>query len=106
MFENRYRYREKFTLCEDYDLFLRILDDVGEAGVRMVKHDLAESQVGYGSTVERHQQVCHHFGMIAQLFHRERRATGGDSYDGWTPPRVDRTTRPDDIAPLDVLGVV
>ncbi|WP_436929083.1 glycosyltransferase family 2 protein [Halosimplex halobium] len=105
MFENRYRYRPKFSLCEDYDLFLRILDDVGESGVQMVSHDLAESRAGHGSTVERHRQLCTQFGVVAQIFHRERQSTGGDSYEAWDPARTDWKTEPDGVSPLGVLGL-
>jgi len=106
MFENRYRYRPKFSLCEDYDLFLRILDDVGESGVRMVAHDLAESRTGHGSTVERHPQLCSQFGVVAQMFHRERQQRGSDNYEEWTPVNVDRTAKDRDVSPLEVLGVI
>jgi len=104
MFESGYRYREKFSLCADYDLWLRILDDAGGSGVRLVEHDLVETRSGNDSTGEQHRRVCQNFGVVAQMFHRERQG-GDDSYEAWNPPRVDWTTEPGEISPLGVLGL-
>ncbi len=105
MFESGYRYRSKFSLCQDYDLFLRILDDAGPDGVHMVEHDLAESRRGHGSAVECQPTLCRNFGAVARMFHQERKQTGSDSYDRWNPPRIENPTDSSKVNPLSVLGL-
>ena len=104
MFEAGYRYRPKFTLCEEFDLFLRILDDVGESGVRVTDRDLDESGVGHGSTSEQHGQMCEAFATVARMFHQQRKQTGTDGYEDWRPPRIDHTTEAGEVPLVAVLG--
>jgi len=104
MFEAGYRYREMFTLCEEYDLFLRILDDVGESSVRVVDQDLSESAVGHGSTSEQHERLCEAFATVARMFHQQRKQTGTDGYEDWRPPRIDHTTDAGEVPLVAVLG--
>lgn len=96
MMNSDFRYREKFSLCGDWDLMLRAYDnnmDIRLSDKEWCNRDRSDS------VSERRTELQNVFGAVARLFHFQRKLKGEDSYNKWNPPIV---TYKDDTNVSDV----
>jgi len=96
MFRSAIRYREKFSLAGDWDLVLRAYDadwTIKPTDTRFCERDRSDS------VSERRSALQNTYGAAAQIFHLQRKLTGDDQYDHWSPPIHNR------FSPATVDGV-
>lgn len=85
MFRNGgYRYRGKFQLAEDYDLWLRIADP-GYDNVVISSTDWVTSRSREGSMTSEDPDGTFDMAVVARLFRQQREESGEDAYDDWCP---------------------
>jgi len=77
------RYREKFLSVEDWDLYLRLVDEGRE--VYAMDEVLVKRRIHPGSVTTRAPERISYFAEKALLFMDQRRETGEDDYDAFDP---------------------
>lgn len=77
-----WRYREKFDLCCDFDLFLRIADDKF-SNIATVTEDLVTVRKTPGSMSRGNEKAVEGYGMAAMAMHRRREQGLDDGYETW-----------------------
>lgn len=83
MYRSGWRYREKFYLAHDYDLFLRMVSE----GAQLVGTETAYCERDYSdSHIRQHTAVQGLFATCARIFFYQRAGGREDQYDAWNPP--------------------
>jgi len=88
MFRNgfNYYYRRKFTLSEDYDLFLRLISD--KRRISILSKNLYEYRINPSSLMHTQSNKQKLFAKKAREFYNERCYNRKDSYESFNPSTI------------------